>query len=85
MGRVLTYIQNVAVAYDEFWNAVFGGNPHETISRRASRADREGQETHKPSRAWGCVLCRFLDLIQKDHCRKAEAFSVAPIPEADSK
>lgn len=85
MGRVLTYVQNIAVAYDEFWNTVFGGNPHETISRRASRADREGQTFQTPSRAWGCVLCKFLDIFQKDHCRKAEVIYVPPIPDIESK
>jgi len=36
----------------------------ETLSRRAGRARNEGKR-------WGCVLCRVLDAIQRDHCTRA--------------
>lgn len=51
----------IAVAHDQLVNAAANGDPDETISSRADRARRE-------RRRWGCVLCRFLDLFQKDHC-----------------
>ena len=55
---------NIALGYDHLGNAVTGGNPDETISSRAYRAMRDG-------RRWGCVLCRLLDMIEKDHCRQS--------------
>lgn len=55
----------IAVAYDRVGNAATGGKDTETISSRASRARRN-------SRKWGCVLCRLLDYLDKDHCAKNE-------------
>lgn len=51
-----------AVSQDQNVNAAFGGNPDETISSRANRARLAG-------RSWGCILCRFLDLFEKNHCQ----------------
>lgn len=58
------YIVNILIALDQVVNAIFGGDPKETISSRADKAMREGK-------AWGCILCKFLSKIQKDHCQKA--------------
>ncbi|GGY12842.1 hypothetical protein GCM10007386_49020 [Pseudoduganella dura] len=55
----------IARGYDRMGNAVTGGLDTETVSSRASRARREG-------RTWGCVLCRVLDWIEKDHCSRSE-------------
>lgn len=54
----------LAIAYDQLANAAVGGNEDETISSRANRARGEG-------RRWGCVLCRLLDRLEKDHCAKS--------------
>lgn len=54
----------IAVALDRVDNAASGGTDTETISSRAYRAQQEG----KP---WGCVLCKILDNIQKDHCKNS--------------
>lgn len=54
----------LAIAFDQLANAATGGNEDETISSRANRAKAEGQR-------WGCVLCRLLDRIEKDHCAKS--------------
>ena len=54
----------IALGYDHLGNAVTGGKPNETISARAYRAMQE-------QRMWGCVLCKLLDRLQPDHCRKA--------------
>jgi hypothetical protein len=51
----------ITVAHDQLANAAANGDPDETISSRAYRAQVE-------RRRWGCVLCRFLDLFQKNHC-----------------
>lgn len=55
----------IAIGYDQLANAATGGNVDETISSRASRARKEG-------RAWGCVLCRVLDWMDKNHCTDSE-------------
>lgn len=54
----------LAVAYDQLANTTFGGNCNETISSRAWRARNEGKR-------WGCVLCKLLDRLDKDHCNKS--------------
>lgn len=58
------YLVNLAILLDEALNALTGGDPGETVSSRAGKALREG-------RHWACILCRFLDLFQKDHCLKS--------------
>ena len=63
MAGLKTYFINLAVAFDYLLNATFAGDPSETLTRRAARARREG-------RAWGCVLCALLDLIDKGHCKR---------------
>lgn len=54
----------LAVGYDQLANAAFGGDPDETISSRAAKARRHG-------RRWGCLLCRLLDKIDRDHCERS--------------
>lgn len=60
----MQYFWNILIAFDQFANSVLGGQPQETISARADKAMVAGK-------VWGCVLCKFLSLIQKDHCQKA--------------
>lgn len=54
----------VAVGYDQLLNVYLGGDEDETISSRAGRAALRGER-------WGCVLCRLLDRLDSDHCRKS--------------
>lgn len=54
----------LAVAKDQLANAAFNGHEDETISSRAARARDAG-------RRWGCVLCRWLDALDSDHCDKS--------------
>jgi hypothetical protein len=54
----------IALGYDYLSNAATGGDPRELISVRAYRAMQAGHR-------WGCVLCRLLDYVQKNHCAKA--------------
>lgn len=57
-----SYGINIAIALDEFGNALTGGDPGETISSRAAKARNE-------KRAWGCVLCKVLAWVTAtDHC-----------------
>lgn len=64
MKSIAVYILNILVAVDQLANTILGGDPDETISSRAAKAQR----LKKP---WGCVLCKFLDLFQKGHCDKS--------------
>lgn len=66
-----SYGMNLAVALDQFCNAVLGGDPRETISSRADKARAAG-------RRWGCILCRFLGKVATwlagkptDHCTQS--------------
>ena len=60
----MAYLKNVLIGIDQLTNTVIGGDPDETISSRAAKAARKGKR-------WGCVLCRFLSLFEKDHCEKS--------------
>ena len=58
------WLHSIAYCFDCFCNALAGGDPRETISSRAGKAMLEGRE-------WGCVLCKFLNLFQQNHCLKS--------------
>lgn len=53
----------ILVSLDQFLNVLALGLPDETISSRAAKAARKGKR-------WGCILCRFLDLFDRDHCER---------------
>lgn len=64
MNKVGRYFLNWAIWFDEGVNVLRGGDPHETISSVAGKAQVKGER-------WACMLCRFLDLFQKDHCKNS--------------
>jgi hypothetical protein len=53
-----------AIAYDQLANAAFNGDPDETLSSRAGRKAREGNDA-------ACKLCKWLDWFDKNHCEKS--------------
>lgn len=55
----------IARGFDRVVNAAANGNERETISSRAARVRDEG-------RAWGCVLCKLLDVLDPGHCDKSK-------------
>ena len=61
---ILAYLMNWLRWIDEGFNVLMGGDANETMSSRAGKAQNNG-------RVWACVLCRFLDVFQKDHCEKS--------------
>lgn len=67
MRLILVYagvwLKNIALAADQFLNAIFWGDPDETLSRRAARACESGTD-------WGCTLCKWLDKVDERHCQK---------------
>lgn len=58
------YLLNWAIWLDEGLNVLTGGDPGETMSSRAGKAALK-------DRRWACVLCRFLDFFNHDHCLKS--------------
>lgn len=67
--RMLGYIAvdsqrawRMAKAYDRVGNVAIGGVDTETVSSHAYRAEQEG-------RRWGCILCKLLDRVQRNHCK----------------
>lgn len=59
----LPWLMKVLVATDQWVNALFGGDPDETISSRAAR----GRATHR----WARWLCRVLDFFDPGHCDRS--------------
>lgn len=58
---VSQYFWNILIAIDQLANTILLGDPQETISSRADKAAVEGKR-------WGCVLCKLLNVVQKNHC-----------------
>lgn len=59
------YFWNLVVLLDIAGNVIFlAGNAHETVSQRAAWSRDQGKR-------WGCVLCRVLDSLSKDHCSRS--------------
>jgi hypothetical protein len=58
------YTKNILLALDQFGNALIGGDPDETISRRAGRARNRGER-------WGCIFCKLLEKIDPRHCGRS--------------
>jgi len=52
----------LAVSYDQLFNATTGGSEDETVSSRAGKLVKE--------KKWACVLCKLLDKLDKNHCKK---------------
>jgi hypothetical protein len=52
---------NIALMIDQTANVGANGQVDTTISARAARARNAGK-------GWGCVLCRVLNVFQKNHC-----------------
>lgn len=64
MKPVRRYVYGLLLALDHLLNALLAGYPDETVSFRSATA-RDG------GKRWGCILCKVLDAIDKDHCDKA--------------
>lgn len=58
------YALRILIAVDQLANTLLGGDPDETISDSLYRHKTEGAP-------FACVLCRFLDTFERDHCRKS--------------
>ena len=64
--KLLKYITNVLIGFDQFINTIFLGFPDETISSRAWRC--------KDANSFWSVMHSLINKLfffQKDHCHKA--------------
>ena len=59
--KFCNYIWNILIAIDQFFNALFGGDPDETISSRAGKVQHEAK--------WAKWLCWFLNKLDTNHCK----------------
>lgn len=64
MARLKRYVKHLLIAISQLGNTLAAGDPDETLSSRAGKSRERG-------RRWACVLCRLLDALDRDHCRKA--------------
>lgn len=61
------WLRNTLIAFDQWVGSLFPRSlPGQTISARAGTARDNGH-------LWGCVLCRFLDWLDPNHCTNAIA------------
>lgn len=60
------YWARLIIGVDLFVNVIFNGRPGETISSRSARAALQGKR-------WGILLCKFLNLFEKNHSAFATA------------
>lgn len=59
------YVWNLLISIDQLANALLGGYPDETLSSRM------GKRVIKKKCKVCKMICRLLDLIDKDHCYKS--------------
>ena len=59
------YWLNLAIAFDQLFNALFAGSCDETLSSRAFRLEQER------GRKWPRILIDLLLWFDKDHCHQA--------------
>jgi len=59
----------LAISLDQLANTAFNGHEDETISSRAGRHCDEAAPQDRE--CWACWLCRLLDHLDPDHCRKS--------------
>ncbi|MED3562235.1 hypothetical protein [Bacillus xiapuensis] len=59
------YIWNLLIAVDQFFNALFFGDPDETMSSRM------GKHVAKNDCPFCNLVCKFLNFFEKDHCVKS--------------
>ncbi|WP_394137420.1 hypothetical protein [Cytobacillus oceanisediminis] len=62
---VKRYFWNLLISLDQLANTLLGGFPDETISSRM------GKRVRKKNCPVCKVICRILDLFDKDHCEKS--------------
>lgn len=62
---VKRYIWNLLISIDQFFNTLLGGFPDETLSSRM------GKHVVKRNCKVCRIICRILDIFEKNHCTKS--------------
>jgi hypothetical protein len=62
---VKRYIWNILLSLDQLLNSILGGFPDETLSSRM------GKHVAKKDCPFCNLVCKFLNLFEKDHCIKS--------------
>ena len=66
------WLYNIAAGFDRMMNAVFGGDPRETISSRLGKYLQAPDPKCRLCRWTVGAVCAMLNLFQRGHCVKAE-------------
>ena len=61
--KLCKYFWNILIAVDQLVNAIFGGDPQETVSSRSGKRVK--------TQKWAYYLCRVLHVLDPDHCKKS--------------
>ena len=61
--KICKYIGNMLIAMDQFFNALLGGDPDETISSRAGKSQGKSKIAD--------ILCWFLNKLDTGHCKNS--------------
>ena len=69
----MSYLLNLAIAFDQFANAALAGSPDETLSARAWRTEQTGKAFGKFFRP---LIDALFWIVQREHCKKAYAEEV---------
>lgn len=64
---VKKYIWNLLVSIDQLFNAIFGGDPDETISSRMGKRARKGDRL-------GIFICKILNFFDEGHCERVAEY-----------
>jgi len=59
------WAHNIMLAFDQYWNAVFAGDPDETISSRLGKWQTGADMVR---RAIADIICPILGLLDPNHC-----------------
>jgi hypothetical protein len=65
------YLLNNFIAWDQRWNARFGGDPDETISSRIGKIKRKNGGKVPRYRIFSRLLDSFLESIDENHCEES--------------
>lgn len=68
MRKIGRYFLNILIAIDQFFNALFFGDPDETMSSRFGKWLSLPHDTWKWKVSY--AICRVLHIFEKEHCLK---------------
>ena len=67
----MKYVWNMLIAFDQFVNTIFGGDPDETISSRLGKWSRDKRNDHGFKKYIYKVCNVVVELFERDHFKKS--------------